>query len=264
MHANERATFATVKSRCEAADLVMCTGRNSRRTTWATSCAQELPAWVDEKCSLSLQIQPNGRVAIIDPNSTVAMFRVNNGNIFRVAWANDTYPKAADPAGCGAGCVHVNTTTDDTCVCSVSVTSAPLFTGITLPSAEVVRKTAVIGAPPVTSFDDGAYVLCATPECTEKPDPKLKVWLKAGTTDWRTETTIFETSYSLYAGDKVQTLVHVFPRLSLNVPSTAAILQEPHLHCRDCAATFNAVSESASLFAPFGRVPAARASVSGS
>ena len=219
-HINERATFATVKARCEAAGFVMCEGRRNRYPSWTTSCALEMNTWVEESCVLQVQILPNGRVAVVDKNGTVAMFKESNANIFRVRWENNAYPKAAG-AGCGAGCRSVNTTDDLTCLCDVNVTSVALFTK-TMPSAETVRTTAFIGAPPVSSFDPNTYTLCETAACVA--DSELKVWVLAGS-DWEAETTIFETSHLMYAGDTV--------RFFKNRISTVKLLQQPTMSFRN-------------------------------
>ena len=222
-HINERASFDAVKARCEAAGLAMCTGILRRVTTWRNSCADRMSMWVDEPCKMAVQVLPTGRIMLNPSTTGIPFFRESNGNQFRVRWSVADYPKVV-PSGCGLGCVRVDTTSDATCVCDATVSESVLFN--TMPTARQVALEGLIGSAPVQNFDAGTFVQCMTAACTA--DPKMKVWLRDGSTDWMNISTVFEIAPVLHPEDAVKYLMNRQSVVSLEAQPTLSFQNPPH------------------------------------
>jgi len=227
---NERVTWATQAARCEAADLVMCREKSWRSSSWSNSCAQDNYQWINQTCTVKVQVLPTGMVMLVDPETSIDLLEESNGNLFRVKWnTKNAYPKATDAGGCGANCVKVDTVSDATCVCEVSVINqavfAPTAANPNVPSAAVVLNRLQVGAYPPASHDAGTYSQCTAPECVA--DPQLKVWVRAGAANWGADTTIFEVA-PIHAGGSPIYLRNLESTVAVAGRDTMSFRNPPH------------------------------------
>ncbi len=156
---------ATAEARCDQfyPGSVLCTAAELRTVggsaSWKKTCAKNQFSWSADPCSLQLQIFGNGMVGIVDAVQTekdhYPSYRLNNGNHFRVWWAEDgAFPRigggvgGVGGTGCGSGCQPVSATSS--CLCNISVVASTPFEGSLLdvddlPSASRIRNTLRVG-----------------------------------------------------------------------------------------------------------------------
>lgn len=102
-----------------------------------------------------------GEVAIVQPDSTVAAFAVDSGNLFRVRWQDGVFPRVA--SNCANGACTVS---GETCLCHTQVqTTAVFISSDHIPTRQEVEARLTIGSPGPDAFDDGEYTLCTSAAC---------------------------------------------------------------------------------------------------
>jgi len=124
--------------------------------------------WSSQPCSMSVQISPDGNVAIIHKAGTINVkerVAIDTGTYFGVLWGGDgSYPTVSS-SNCGSCEVH-----ESTCVCpAIAVTSAVFDGSQGMPTMNELVSQLHIGAPDPNSFD-GTYSLCTAPMCLNNAD----------------------------------------------------------------------------------------------
>lgn len=116
---------------------------------------------------MSAQIDQDGKVAVIHTvGSEEVKERVkpDTGTYFGVFWRGDgSFPTAVN--NCGSCSVQESS---NTCVCSITVETTQVFSGVQLPSVNDVVTDLHIGSPDPNSFDDGTYTICTAPMCVSQ------------------------------------------------------------------------------------------------
>ena len=177
----ERTTYGTAEDRCAAYGTGYSTcDWNTVPINW--ECGTDVDyidwgineysgmrfSWSSAPCSMSAQINRDGKVAIIhDVGSNTVKERVglDTGTYFGVYWnGGGSFPQASSSCGGIAGCQVQGTT----CVCSASVVTSPVFSGSELPSGSDVTSLLHIGATDPSLYDAGYYHLCTAPACNSK------------------------------------------------------------------------------------------------
>lgn len=103
-------------------------------------------------------------------------------NLFRVGWANHSFPTTSSNCSYPACTTH-----GQTCICDTDVTTVAVFTdALNIPSKEEVLSALKIGSAAPDVFDDGLYAQCTSSACTAQP--AVEVWMRGSQFD---ETTIF-------------------------------------------------------------------------
>ncbi len=137
-------------------------GRGCRPTTGLPSSAQNY-WWTEEPCRLQLQVNFDGRVAVLHPGGRSTRFTSTSQNWFRVRWEGD-FPMAA--TGCADACTVTAGASGDTCVCDVSVGLHAVFVDpLALPNKADIEERLRIGAPHPSHFDAGTYRQCTSAVC---------------------------------------------------------------------------------------------------
>uniref|UniRef100_A0A7S4S6P4 DUF1501 domain-containing protein n=1 Tax=Ditylum brightwellii TaxID=49249 RepID=A0A7S4S6P4_9STRA len=171
----ERTTYDTAKLRCESNGLVTC--------PWSTipinyHCGTDIQwdgdhykagmrfSWTNEDCSMKVQIDEKGYVAMVHDVGSLTQqvkgrVRIDVGTYFRVFWDGDSFPTTSN--GCeGSSSCEVRGTT---CFCSTTVHTSPVFDGSAIITKEQLLTKLHIGAPNPALFDEGFYFRCTAPAC---------------------------------------------------------------------------------------------------
>lgn len=209
LFANEAMDWETAVARCESIDQQMCI--STWGGDWTRSCAGSQFYWVNDTCTLSLQVYPTGRVGVVDPigqENNYPDFKIlmeSSNNVFRVRWENGVFPDAS--VGCPSECEEVSTIVGETCLCNYTLTNSVVFTDITdLPTRDQVLKELYQGT--VNPTDQGGYTLCQA--CTFPEG--VQVWLSSsGVLD---DASIFEVAPTL-AGGHTYYLLNTVSRVSV-------------------------------------------------
>eukprot|EP00804_Cyclotella_cryptica_P011127 CCRYP_019061-RA/>CCRYP_019061-RA protein AED:0.09 eAED:0.09 QI:216/1/1/1/0.83/0.69/13/1964/1704 len=120
-------------------------------------------SWTSEPCTMGVQVDVEGNIAIIHSVGALAVKErvgIDTGTYFGVFWENDgLYPTVN--SNCGGVCeVHENT-----CVCrNVNVETSAVFSDIT--TVDDLMLKLKIGATDPSRFDTGTYHLCTAPKCS--------------------------------------------------------------------------------------------------
>ncbi|KAL7539351.1 hypothetical protein ACHAXR_009213, partial [Thalassiosira sp. AJA248-18] len=176
----ERTTYQTAVDRCAAIGYSTCSWDN---VTVNKNCGTNIDygqdeysihtspgmrfSWSSEPCSMSAQIDQDGKVAIIHNvglNTVKGRVGVDTGTYFGALWDGvGSYPQANSGCG-GIGCQAQGTT----CICPVTVQTTHVYDGNYLPSASDVISQLHIGAVSPSMFDPGHYHLCTAPICVQQ------------------------------------------------------------------------------------------------
>jgi len=161
--------------------------------------------WSSEECSMSVQVGPDGNVAMIHSVGSVDVKErvgIDTGTYFGVFWAGDgSFPTAS--SGCGPCVVH-----GSTCICPATAVTSIVFDGsLGLPTIDEVITRLHIGAPDPNSFDS-LYNLCTAPLCQ---NADFDIYFSVAVTDDASitnafdEQTVFEIngSYLINSGSSV-------------------------------------------------------------
>ena len=110
-------------------------------------------SWMQEECSVKVQIDPNGRVSRVSPDAlagthghvVIDLYAVDNGNYFRVRWGTGGgFPTAPSCASASNSACSVPTSGDSsTCLCDVTVSSAAVFSVV--PAKSEVEESLHVG-----------------------------------------------------------------------------------------------------------------------
>lgn len=173
----ERVSYTTAESRCTALGQDTCP--YTTVSTWENcmNSQTEVKAgyfWTDEPCGVQVQIDSDGVVNIVHAvGNSLASFTADSGDTFQVNWDSDAFPTAA--SGCAPGCV----TTDETCLCNVTIDTSAVFTdSASVPTSDSVLGSLRVGAFAPSLFDKGTYARCVTAACNASA-PDVVVWLKS-------------------------------------------------------------------------------------
>ena len=134
--------------------------------------------WTDEKCVLQAQVNVDGTVSVVHPDSeSIRRVGENSGNWFRVRWTDGKFPQAS--GGCGPQCRVVAGDSGDTCLCYIDMTVDAVFNDITkVPDSQTVIEDMLrIGASNPELFDEGTYALCETAACRARA-PAVQVYTR--------------------------------------------------------------------------------------
>jgi len=151
-------------------------------------------SWIDEPCSVQVQVDRFGRINIVHSGSSEKEVQLDSGNVFGVHWKNNIFPLATTGTdACGGASSTCSVHGTNQCLCDFKISNTPIFNSKgdePLPTAlEVVRKLK-IGSPEVSTFGAGAYTKCVTVACLA--NPKVEVYLKNNKAEWDAFT-IFKT-----------------------------------------------------------------------
>eukprot|EP01063_Lacrimia_lanifica_P010546 TRINITY_DN1728_c0_g1_i6.p1 TRINITY_DN1728_c0_g1~~TRINITY_DN1728_c0_g1_i6.p1 ORF type:complete len:2245 (+),score=936.44 TRINITY_DN1728_c0_g1_i6:1009-6735(+) len=115
----ERMLYGTAEARCAGKGLQLCTGRISSNDEmdYDTTCAENQPTWLDDACSMQVQVWEDGQVGLVASVSEDPRLQASTLNTFYPAWA------AGFPTTAGAGC----TAEGETMLCTVTVTSEAVY-----------------------------------------------------------------------------------------------------------------------------------------
>jgi len=185
----ERVKYSTAVARCSARNLTLCPQSASINYGWSHSCVDRQYSWVNQSCQVQLQVKANGQVNIVDQtHRTDSRFALNTGNEFKVRWTNGKIPTTA--TNCTTGCV----VQDETCVCDITVTTEPVFTG-QVPTVEDARSKLFLGSAPPDTLE--GYSECTSSACQGSA---VKVYTQNGKVD---ASAIFELPSELAGMPKV-------------------------------------------------------------
>ena len=148
--------------------------------------------WTTYPCALLTTVSSDGQVAIshdtgIPGQESKVPLGTSGARLFDVEWAGGAFPAAA--AGCGGVCAVAEEAEGgggaaSSCLCNVTVASAPVFNGSAVPSRAAVLGNLTIGAFDPALFDAGVYERCATARCNASAAPPsgggVVVWLRRG------------------------------------------------------------------------------------
>jgi hypothetical protein len=189
----ERVTYATAVERCEAAGKFVCA--RSKHTAsddlcqygnegTKTNAPYHTWTWQTRSCDLQIQIEADGSIAMVHPHPSLLGTHqdgasdndnpetmLDSGNLFRVPWLNDTWPKVGTPDCESSAC----STHAGTCLCATRVETVAAYTD-EYPSRAQVLSTLRIGSPEPDTFDDGLYTRCVSADCLAKPG--LEIWTR--------------------------------------------------------------------------------------
>ena len=152
-------------------------------------------SWIDEPCSVQVQVDRFGRINIVHSGSSEKEVQLDSGNVFGVIWKNNVFPLVTTGTdSCGGVSSTCSVHSNNQCLCDFKISNTPIFVNPKgdepLPTAlEVVRKLK-IGSPEVSTFGAGAYTKCVTAACLV--DSKVEVYLKNNKVEWDAFT-IFKT-----------------------------------------------------------------------
>lgn len=130
----ERVPFSMAQQRCGAAGTEPCTFPEISECG-SGDCDESLHYWTSDNCQLRIKINLEGNVAIVHSATVVErseiakMVQEDTKTFFRVEWiGNSSNPFSDYDAMCsGLGCTR--DAYDNLCLCDVSVTEEPVFTG---------------------------------------------------------------------------------------------------------------------------------------
>lgn len=129
--------------------------------------------WTNQPCALLAEISTDGTVTIAhgaSAGASTSEFPVGAGVPVRVNWGNDTtFPSVADGT-CGQLDACYEDASASTCICNMTVTDTPVFTGATVPSAAVIASQLTVGAFDPAMFPEGTFFRCTSSACTSSAD----------------------------------------------------------------------------------------------
>ena len=163
------------RKRCAGADGGCQTGYS-----FGQPMVTNLYYWSEESCNQQVQVNVDGRVSVVDLDSTYdadvpsgqhstsyARTRPNSDNWFRVRWAGGHFPTIA--AGCASmpACRMQAGDNGETCMCDINVTTAAVFTdAANVPSQAELEEELHIGSRGPSHSDAGTYSQCVSAACT--------------------------------------------------------------------------------------------------
>ena len=149
-------------------------------------------AWTSTPCDATeVQVSPDGYITLVQPDSVDPKLRLNSGNIFKVRWADNQYPKVVggvctDPDGVpvppDVQPCRVESALDgsSSCVCSTTVSSTVVFADATdLPSQPELEASLRIGSFS-PDYHLGEYELCTSAACDEAQSRGITSWTRVG------------------------------------------------------------------------------------
>jgi hypothetical protein len=163
--------------------------------------------WTQEECSVQVEVDADGHVALIHTDTTQLVFQPQSGSSFRVRWEGGRFP-ASDGGSCaGTGKCAIS---GSKCWCTARVeTTAPFTDTTAVPTAAEIEATLFLGSPPPDEFDEATYVLCESDACSA--DPTVTVHTHASAAGAFDERTVFSvptnhTGGRRYLRNKVSTV----------------------------------------------------------
>jgi hypothetical protein len=185
----ERVSFQTAIDRCASYGKGLCYGNHGTNTGSCHPYSMwRYSVWLNRPCTLSVQIQRDGRVSVVhqgalydntDPTNTriepeefAPVISVGSKSIFDVVWLDDAFPRA-DSDDCSGLCtVH-----GETCVCEIEVENTAVFTDTSrIPTPAELSESLHIGAMHPEAYDSGEYERCTASICTGSA---VEVWMYA-------------------------------------------------------------------------------------
>ena len=146
----ERMTYETAQNRCTSIGRELCQYRSMTATE---KCPDVGTYWTNESCTMQLKIANDGQVAIVHPYEWTSYdVTVDTPSFFKAYWVDDLYPTVENNCGGGACQIYENT-----CICNIGVTAAPVFTALPENSASILQQLP-IGNVNIAMYDSNTFI----------------------------------------------------------------------------------------------------------
>jgi len=199
----ERVEYATAESRCTSRGERACPRRineildgdnpiNATQSYQAACGLRKEYVWLDVPCTVEAQVNDEGMVSLVhsgvtgidDADRTMEISMPDNGNYFRVRWADGQFPASWNNCSQASACRLSGTT----CLCATSVETVAAFTDAAAPpSRQQVEEMLHVGSASPESFDSGIYTECTSSACASVAN-EVAIFTRNGAFD---EHTIF-------------------------------------------------------------------------
>jgi hypothetical protein len=183
----ERVSYQTAVDRCATHGKGLCYGNYGTNTGSCHPYSMwRYSVWLNRACTLSVQIQRDGRVSVvhegalydntdpsnsrIEPEEFGSVISVGSKSIFDVVWRDGAFPRA------DSSCSDLCTVHGETCVCEIEVENSAVFTDSSrIPTPAELSESLYISAMDPEAYDPGEYEHCTASICSESA---VEVWTK--------------------------------------------------------------------------------------